>query len=330
MKKKTALITGITGQDGAYLAKFLIQKNYNVIGVSRNISVQNTRKLEFLNCKNKITLITADLSNKDKVEDLIKNHEPDEVYNLAAQSSVGRSFSEPLDTFQFNTISVVNLLDTIKDTNSEIKFYQASSSEMFGNVSFDKLPIKETHHFNPTSPYGISKASAHFLTINYREAFGLYTACGILFNHESCLRGDNFVIKKIINTALKIKNGQEDTLTLGNLTVSRDWGYAPKYVEAMWLMLQADQPEDYIICSGNHNTLQDFVVSVFDHLGLDLKKHLRLDQNFMRQLDLGYMFGDNKKAKKQLGWDYDMNTKQLISQLIKDETTFIKWIENHA
>ena len=327
MKNKTALITGITGQDGAYLASFLIKKGYKVIGTSRKLNESNLLRLEYLGCRQKITLLDVDLTDKKVVYKLINECKPNEIYNLAAQSSVGLSFKIPIETFQYNTLSVINLLDSIKEIDKKIKFYQASSSEMFGNVSSDKLPIRETQHFNPVSPYGTSKASSHFLAINYREAFGLYTSCGILFNHESSLRGDNFVVKKIINTALKIKQGKEDTLTLGNLTVSRDWGYAPKYVEAMWKMLQMAEPDDYVICSGNNETLQNLVVKIFDKLDLDLNKHLRLNQDFMRSSDLSMMYGDNTKAREKLDWNYDLTTNDLIDHLIKDEYDYIAWLE---
>jgi len=325
---KTALITGITGQDGAFLARFLIQKGYKVIGTSRSLKESNLFRLEYLGVKEKVNLLNIDLTNQKIVSESIEEYKPDEIYNLAAQSSVGLSFKTPLDTFHYNTISVTNLLESIRVTNKNIKFYQASSSEMFGNVSSDKLPIRETLHFNPASPYGVSKASAHWLTVNYRESYNLYTCCGILFNHESCLRGDNFVVKKIINTALKIKSGEDDTLTLGNLTISRDWGYAPKYVEAMWKMLQMEQPDDYVICSSNNDTLQNLVVKIFEKLDLDLNKHLRFNQKYMRPSDLSIMYGDNSKARTLLDWDYDLTTNNLIDLLIKDEYDYTLWLEN--
>jgi len=273
-------------------------------------------------------LLNIDLTKQELILECLEEYKPDEIYNLAAQSSVGLSFKMPLDTFQYNTLSVINLLEGIRKVNKEIKFYQASSSEMFGNVLSDKLPIKETLHFNPASPYGTSKASSHWLAVNYREAFGLHTCCGILFNHESCLRGDNFVVKKIIKTALKIKAGEEDTLTLGNLTVSRDWGYAPKYVEAMWKMLQIEQPDDYVICSGHNDTLQNLVVKVFEKLDLDLNKHLRLNQKYMRPSDLSVMYGNNAKARKLLDWNYDLSTDNLIDLLIKDEVDYTAWLKS--
>lgn len=325
MRLKTAIITGISGQDGSYLAQLLISKDYRVIGVSRNYEESSFFRLSYLDCYKKVIIENTDLTNIKEVYSLIEKYKPEEFYNLSAQSSVGLSFKNPLGTYEFNTISVLNILEAIRHINKKTRFYQASSSEMFGNVSLNNLPIRETHHFNPVSPYGISKASAHWLTVNYREAYGLFASCGILFNHESCLRGENFVIKKIINTALCIRENKADVLTLGNLVVNRDWGYAPKYVEAMWKMLQVDHADDYIICSGNNNSLQEFVVKVFDHLDLDLNKHLRLNQEFMRALDLNTIYGDNSKACELLEWDYDMDTNVLIDRLIKDEIDFISW-----
>lgn len=320
---KSAIITGITGQDGAFLSKFLLSKGYYVIGVTRELSFDSLGKLDFLGIKDKVKILEIDLTNQSKVLEMIEEYKPTEVYNLAAQSSVGYSFQIPRETFTFNTISVINLLEAVRQACTSVRFYQASSSEMFGNVKLQHLPIKESLLFHPVSPYGISKASAHWLAVNYREAYGLYTACGILFNHESALRGENFVIKKLINTALRIQSGELDTLTLGNLAVSRDWGYAPMYVDAMWRMLQQDKAEDYIICSGNLSSLQELVLLVFDQLNLDMEKHLRLDQKFMRSLDLGIIYGDNTKAKEKLGWQYDFSTSELIHQLIVDE---IDWI----
>ncbi len=324
---KTAIITGISGQDGPYLAKLLIEKGYEkVVGITRQQVVPSgLASLRFLGIDNSIELVQSDLADKVQVRKLIEKYRPTEVYNLAAQSSVGLSFQEPQQTFEFNTRSVINWLEEIKNINKDIRFYQASSSEMFGDVQLHHLPIKESLLFHPVSPYGISKASAHWLAVNYREAYGLFTACGILFNHESVLRGPNFVIKKIINTAARIAQGEEAELTLGNLAVSRDWGYAPRYVEAMWQMLQHETPEDFIICSGNRSNLQEIVIKVFDQLDLDLNKHLRLDQKFMRSLDLGVIYGDNTKAKTVLGWEYDMATDDLVSQLIADEQEWMNW-----
>lgn len=327
---KTAIITGITGQDGAYLAKLLLQKGYKVIGLTRQTDPIANNRLDYLGIKEQVVLANYDLIQPQAVIKCLETYQPDEIYNLAAQSSVGQSFQIPQETFSFNTLSVMNLLEGIRSFNKKIRFYQASSSEMFGNVNLHNLPIKESLLFHPVSPYGISKASAHWLAVNYREAFGLFTACGILFNHESALRGENFVIKKIVNTAIKIKSGEETELNVGNLAISRDWGYAPKYVEAMWRMLQQDKAADYVICSGNVTSLLELLKQVFLQLDLDLRAYVRLDPQLMRSLDLTIIYGDNSKAKLDLGWEYDMDTSSLISKLIEDERDWIKWRETKA
>ena len=254
---------------------------------------------------------------------MLEEHAPDEIYNLAAQSSVGYSFVNPVGALEFNLLSVAYLLDAVKNYDKKVKFYQASSSEMFGNINV--LPVKEDSYFHPSSPYGISKAAAHWLTVNYREAYGLYACCGILFNHESPLRGSDYVTKKIINTAIRIKNGDQVKLKLGNLDIIRDWGYAPKYVEAMWLLMQQDQAADYLICSNTKMSLSHFVDVVFKELGLEFKDHVEIDKSLYRAVDLEKMWGDNAKAKKILKWDYDLSIEQLVARLIKDEKDYMDW-----
>ena len=320
---KTALITGISGQDGAYLANLLLMKGYRVVGVVRKNREGAIKNLDYLGIKKSITLKEIDLLDRLSVEELINEYQPDEFYNLAAQSSVGLSFKQPAVTFEFNTISVINILEGIRLKSPETKYYQASSSEMFGNIGVENLPLKEDVLFHPASPYGISKASAHWITVNYREAYGLKACCGILFNHESCLRGENFVIKKIIRTALEIKAGKTDLLQLGNLSVQRDWGYAPKFVEAMWLMLQQDDFKEYLICSGEVNSLRNIAQTVFDKLGLDFDKHVQIEDSLMRNVELDIIYGDNAKAKEDLAWNYDMSSDKLIATLIKDEEAFL-------
>ncbi|PHR89030.1 MAG: GDP-mannose 4,6-dehydratase [Leeuwenhoekiella sp.] len=329
-KTKKALITGVTGQDGSYLAKFLLDKGYQVVGTTRNRSESNLANLKFLSIHEQIELALVDLEDKSAVENLISTYKPHEIYNLAAQSSVGQSFKIPSETFYFNTSSVVNFLEGIRKVDASIKFYQASSSEMFGNVDSKLLPIKESLAFNPVSPYGISKASAHWLTNTYRNAYGIFAACGILFNHESCLRGENFVVKKIINTAVRISRGEDLILELGNLDIYRDWGYAPKYVEAMWAILQQQEAQDVIICSGQSYSLQQIVVQVFDHLKLDLRGNLQLNREFMRPVELHAIVGDHQKARTLLHWDYDIATLQdLIAKLVHDEFEWLKWREQN-
>ena len=321
---KTAMITGITGQDGAYLAKFLLNKGYGIIGLIRKNSRINIKNLKYLDIDDKINFIKIDLLNLLNMVRIIEKNKIDEIYNLAAQSSVGLSFNQPMETLEFNIVSTAKLLEAIRITNPKIKFYQASSSEMFGNVKKESLPINENFLLRPVSPYGISKAASHWITVNYREAHNLFAVCGICFNHESVLRNKNFVTKKIINTAVKISLGLADELRLGNIKVYRDWGYAPKYVEAMWLMLQQDNPDDYIISSGEVHSLEEFTVKVFEKLNLNVDKFVKIDESLYRPNDLEINYGDNSKAKNKLNWKYDMSFDQLIDTLVDDEIEFIK------
>jgi GDPmannose 4,6-dehydratase len=237
---------------------------------------------------------------------------------LAAQSSVGLSFDQPIWTYEFNTLSTLNLLEAIRLINTEIKFYQASSSEMYGNIDKDKLPVTEYHYLNPSSPYGVSKASAHMITTCYRQSYNLFASCGILFNHESCLRGQSFVTKKIIETAINISKGNSKELTLGNLNVFRDWGYAPEYIKVIWMILQHDSADDFVICSGEVHSLEDFVSEVFSNLDMDYKEYLKEDLDLYRPLELEIIYGDNSKAKKILGWNYEIPFKDLIEKLVED------------
>jgi len=322
---KRAMITGITGQDGTYLANFLLNKGYDIIGPTRNNSILNIKNLKYLGINNKINFMKIDLLNLSHIVRIIEKNEIDEIYNLAAQSSVGLSFKQPMETLEFNIISTVKLLEAIRIANPKIKFYQASSSEMFGNVKKEKLPINENFPFRPISPYGISKAASHWATVNYREIHNLFAVCGISFNHESVLRNKNFVTKKIINTAVKISLGLADELRLGNIKVYRDWGYAPKYVEAMWLMLQQNNPDDYIISSGEIHSLEEFVVKVFEKLNLNVNKFIKINKSLYRPNDLEINYGDNSKAKNKLNWNYNMSFDQLICKLVDDEIEFIKW-----
>jgi GDPmannose 4,6-dehydratase len=323
---KTALITGITGQDGPYLAEFLLSKNYRVIGFTLDKSEFQMRNLKYLGLKEKVELFTANLLDLSNIIRIIDKTNPDEIYHLAAQSSVGLSFEQPIGTLEFNIISTANMLEAIRIINSKIRFYNASSSEMYGNVMENQLPVTEESVLHPVSPYGISKAAAHWITINYRQAYGLFATCGILFNHESVLRGDNFVTKKILNAAVKIKIGIEKELVLGNVNIYRDWGFAPEYVKAMWLMLQQDKPDDFVICSGEHHSLEEFTRTVFQKLDLTYDKYVKFDEREFRPVDLSVIFGDNSKAKKILKWNYDFKFDELIEQLINDEKKYIEWV----
>jgi GDPmannose 4,6-dehydratase len=322
---KTAIISGITGQDGALLASFLLQKQYQIIGLVSKERPQDYFRLSYLNIKEQIQLREVNLLDIEDVKQMLSDIDADEFYNLAAVSSVGLSFQYPLLTYDFNTKSVITILESIRQVSPKTRFYQASSSEMFGSVGQSRLPIRESFLFHPVSPYGISKASAHWLTVNYREAYKLKTCCGILFNHESALRPSHFVIKKIINTAIQIKNGDRRPLHLGNIAIVRDWGYAPRYVEAMWRMMQQEVMSDYLICSGAPVSLETFVRNVFNYLDLDASEHISIEESLMRSLDLEIIYGDNKKAKEELGWEYDLTTADLIHRLIEDEIEFINW-----
>ncbi len=326
MAIKKAIIIGITGQDGAYLAELLLQKSYKVYGVTRDILDYNDKKLQYLGINNEVEIIELSSLDKDRIIKVLKKINPDEVYNLSSQSSVGYSFTDPFSTLNYNILSVLNWLYAIKATDNTIKFYQASSSEMFGNVPVEDLPLRESLIFHPASPYGISKAAAHWVAVNYRESNNVFSSCGILFNHESPLRGENYVVKKVINTTVKIKKGLETgPLVLGNLEVKRDWGYAPEYVKAMWLMLQQTTPSDFLICSGNVMSLKELVNHVFLNLDLDTNLHVVQDPALLRPVDLEIIYGDNAKAKKQLGWDYNLSNKELIKKLITEEEKFIEW-----
>jgi len=321
--QKTAIITGVTGQDGSYLSKLLLEKGYRVIGLARSETKLPCFNHQYLEIENSIEIRKIDLLNLNQVISLFEEINPDEVYNLAAQSSVGLSFEEPIMTLEFNIFSTINLLEAIRKTNKDIRMYQASSSEMFGQIDQEKLPLKESTIFHPVSPYAISKASSHWTAVNYRESYGLFVSCGILFNHESVLRRPNFVSKKIINTTIRIANNEVNEIQLGNLDVYRDWGYAPDYVEAMWLMLQHNTPDDFLICSGEANSLKSFVHNTFESLGLDPEKYIKIDEKLLRPVDLKIIYGTNDKAKEVLGWKYERSFKDLVDILIEEEKKLI-------
>lgn len=322
---KTALITGITGQDGTYLSKFLLSKNYRVIGITRSISSSNLKGLQFLGINNDIEIIEANVFDLSNIIRIIEKYNPDEFYNLAAQSSVGLSFEQPIGTLEYNIISVANILEAIRIIGKNIKFYQSSSSEMFGNVPKYILPIEENFIIKPASPYAISKAAAHWIAINYREAYNLFISCGILFNHESVLRRPNFVTKKIISSAIKIKEGKLDKLKLGNINIKRDWGYAPYYVEAMWKMLNVDIPNDYIISSGEAHSLEEFIDLVFKNLNLNYKDYLVTSSEYLRPVDLEIIYGNPTRAKSYLKWNYNLQFEELIKKLLEDEYKYLSW-----
>lgn len=314
--KKVAFITGVTGQDGAYLSKLLLEKNYEVIGLVRDAQNINITRLSYLGISSKVLFEVCNLLDISDIINLINKYSPNEIYNLASQSSVGASFEHPIGTLNFNIISVANLLESIKILDKSIKFYQASSSEMFGSAN--TLPFVEDSILHPVSPYGISKASAHWITVNYRESFGLFTTSGILFNHESVLRGNNFIIKKIIATSLDISKGIVDTLEVGNIYIKRDFGYAPKYVEAMYLMMQHKKPDDYIISSGRSYSIKEIIHYIFEKLNISTDK-IVINNNFFRPNEIANIYGDSSKAKEQLEWDYNINFFEVLDILIDEE-----------
>lgn len=313
---KIAIITGITGQDGAYLSLLLLKYNYKVIGLLRDKNSVNFDKLNYLGITSKIIFENCDLSDLSDIINLINKYQPNEIYNLASQSSVGLSFNNPIETLNFNILSTANILETIKVIDKNIKFYQASSSEMFGSVN--NLPLTEKSIFHPVSPYGISKASAHWITVSYRESFGLFTTSGILFNHESVLRGNNFIIKKIIRTALEIKKGETEILEVGNIDIKRDFGYAPKYVEAMYLMMQYNTPDDYVISSGVSLSIREIIYYIFEQLKIN-KDKIKINKDFFRPNEIEDIYGDSSKAKKILNWKYDMSFFDVLNILIEEE-----------
>jgi len=315
---KRALITGITGQDGAYLANFLLKKGYEVYGTYRRLSSPNFWRLQHLGIFDEINLIPVDLSDTSSILEAIKISEPDEVYHLAAQSFVGASFETPIATGDVSGLAVTRILEVIRQVNPEIKFYQASTSELYGNSRNEGL-LNEKTQFKPASPYAAAKLYGYWITRIYREAYGIFAVNGILFNHESSLRGLEFVTRKISNAVAKIALGLEKELRLGNLEAKRDWGYAPEYVESMWLMLQQDEPDDYVIATGEAHSVREFCEIVFDIAGLDWQEYVKVDKRFTRPLDVNYLCGDYSKAKKKLGWEPRTMFKQLVKIMVKED-----------
>ena len=313
---KTALITGITGQDGAYLSRLLLKNDYRVIGLVRSNKKATLTGLQYLDIEKEIVFEECDLMDMPQLIRLLRQYEPTVVYNLAAQSSVSLSFQQPVGTINFNIASVLNLLEAIRLVNPAIRFYQASSSEMFGRVL--NLPVREQTPLHPLSPYAISKATAHWMAINYREAYGLFTCCGILFNHDSYLRQSTFFTKKVIQEAIAIKYQGKLQLEVGNIEVKRDFGYAPKYVEAMYLMMTQDKPADYLICSGQSVLLKDIIVHIFNRLEIPLSK-IVVNPAFYRPTDIEDMYGCPDKSHKELGWDYQMSYFEALDVMLEEE-----------
>ena len=312
MKLKKALITGITGQDGSYLSELLLEKGYKVYGITRRVSVPNISRIRHI--IDKIELIDADLSDFASIFKAIKIVKPDEVYNLAAMSYVPVSWKEPVLTVDIGGVSVINVLESIRLIDKRIRFYQASSSEMFGKIR--EYPQNEKTPFYPRSPYGISKVTGHWITVNYRESYNMFAVSGICFNHESPRRGLEFVSRKISYNVAKIKLGLASELCMGNLDAKRDWGFAGDYVKAMWLMLQQNKPEDYVVATGETHTVREFLELAFKRVGLDYKKYVKIDKKFLRPAEVDVLIGDASKIRKKLKWKPEVSFKELVNMMV--------------
>jgi GDPmannose 4,6-dehydratase len=312
MSDKRALVTGVTGQDGSYLAELLLDEGYEVFGMVRRASTENFERVSHL--VDRITLVQADLLDQLSLVGALQDSRPTEVYNLAAQSFVPTSWRQPVLTAEFTAVGVTRMLEAIRNVDPSIRFYQASSSEMFGKVR--EVPQTELTPFYPRSPYGVAKAYGHFITVNYRESYGLHAVSGILFNHESPRRGLEFVTRKITDGVARIKLGLTDELLLGNLEAQRDWGFAGDYVRAMWLMLQQDEPQDYVIATGVEHSVQEFVDAAFAHVGLDPKKHVAVDQRFVRPAEVDHLVGDASRARQELGWEPKVSFPELVEMMV--------------
>ncbi|MEJ5307233.1 MAG: GDP-mannose 4,6-dehydratase [candidate division WOR-3 bacterium] len=317
---KKAIITGITGQDGSYLAEFLLSLGYEVYGMVRRSSTENFERIEHI--KDKIKFYHADLLDFSSLIEMVDEIRPDEIYNLAAQSFVPTSWKQPILTGEFTALGVTRLLEAIKLVDKRIRFYQASSSEMFGKVL--EIPQKETTPFYPRSPYGVAKVYGHFITVNYRESYGIFACSGILFNHESPRRGREFVTRKISEGVAKIKLGLQDKLYLGNLEAKRDWGFAGDYVKAMYMMLQQDNPSDYVIATGETHSVREFVRLAFERVGLDYEKYVVIDKDLFRPAEVDQLVGDYSKAKKILGWEPTVSFKELVNMMVDSDLENLK------
>jgi len=322
MKQKTkkALITGITGQDGSYLSELLLEKGYQVYGMVRRSSVENFDRIEHI--KDKLNLIQGDLTDQSSLDEAIKTVKPDEVYNLGAQSFVPTSWNQPVLTADVDGMGVTRILEAIRKHKPDAKFFQASSSEMFGKVR--EVPQTETTPFYPRSPYGVSKTYGHYITVNYRESYDIFACAGISFNHESPRRGLEFVSRKITDGVARIKLGLAKELKMGNLEAKRDWGFAGDYVKAMWLMLQQGTPEDFVIATGETHSVKDLVQAAFSHAGLDWKKHVVVDPKLLRPAEVDSLVGNPAKSKKKLGWKPEVSFKQLIEMMVDADLKLLK------
>ncbi len=312
MTQKTALITGVTGQDGSYLAEFLLEQGYRVVGMVRRTSTVNFDRIKHI--QDQIEIVQGDLLDQSSLMEIIRAYQPDEVYNLAAQSFVPTSFSQPVLTGEFTALGVTRLLEAIRHVKPDARFYQASSSEMFGRVV--EVPQRETTPFYPRSPYGVAKVYGHWITVNYRESYGMFACSGILFNHESPRRGLEFVTHKVTHAAARIKLGLQRELRLGNLEARRDWGYAGDYVRGMWLMLQQDQPDDYVLATGETHSVRELCEVAFGHVGLDWRDYVVVDPKHYRPAEVDLLIGDASKARRVLGWEPSVNFEQLVRMMV--------------
>ncbi len=319
MTQPVALITGITGQDGSYLAEFLLAKGYKVVGMVRRTSVFHHHRIEHL--LDQVVLEQADLLDQTSLHSIIRNHRPSEIYNLAAQSFIPASFEAPVLTGETTALGVTRMLEAVREVDPAIRFYQASSSEMFGKVR--EVPQTEQTPFHPRSPYGAAKVYGHWITVNYREAYDLFACSGILFNHESPRRGMEFVTRKISYNVARIKQGLQQELALGNLDTSRDWGYAPDYVRAMWLMLQQDEPDDYVVATGETHLIREFAKAAFDVVDLDWRNHVVQDERFMREADVDLLVGDAAKAGRKLGWEPALDFAGLVTTMVEADMELV-------
>jgi GDPmannose 4,6-dehydratase len=311
---KCAVITGITGQDGAYLSRLLLDKGYRVIGFTPRRGSDTTWRLREMRVVDGIEMVYGDVTDLSSVLHVMRSHQPDEVYNLAAQSFVGASWNQPVHTADVNAIGTVNVLEAIRQSCPKARFYQASTSEMFGNIQSPKQ--SESTPFYPRSPYGVAKLYGHWITVNYRESFGLHASSGILFNHESPLRGIEFVTRKITDAVARIKLGRQRILKLGNMDARRDWGFAGDFVQAMWLMLQQPKPDDYVVATGNSTSVKEFCRVAFQIAGLESDAHIEIDKSLMRPAEVDVLLGDPTKAKSALGWEPSTSLRQIIEMMI--------------
>lgn len=312
MSERVALITGVTGQDGSYLAEFLLSKGYRVVGMVRRSSSENFERINHI--RDKIELVQGDLLDQYSLIKVLREVQPQEVYNLAAQSFVPTSWDQPVLTGEFTALGVTRMLEAVRVVDPEIRFYQASSSEMFGKVR--ETPQTEETPFYPRSPYGVAKCYGHYITVNYRESYDFFACSGILFNHESPRRGLEFVTRKVTDGVARIKLGLEKELRMGNLDAQRDWGFAGDYVKAMWLMLQQDTADDYVIATNQTHSVRDLVEIAFDHVGLSWEEHVKKDPRFMRPAEVDLLIGDYTKAKTELGWEPEVSFEQMIRMMV--------------